>query len=201
MRYGMVIDLQRCVGCNSCTLACRMEHGTPPGILFHKVKKYEVGKYPSAKLRLLPMPCMHCQDPACIKVCPTGATYQRDDGLVLIDDKKCMGCRYCVVACPYDSRRFIDELANYYGGKSQTPYEKIKRRSFVKGTVVKCNFCAHRLDKGLLPACVETCPAQARYFGNLEDASSEVCRLIADNNGSPLREEFGTKPSVYYLPA
>lgn len=201
MHYGMVIDLKGCVGCNSCTLACRMEHGTPPGILFNRVRKYEIGKYPSAKLRLLPMPCMHCQDPACIKVCPTGATYQREDGLVLVDDQKCMGCRYCVIACPYDSRRYLDELLNYYGGRSQTPYEKIKRRNFVKGTVVKCNFCAHRLDEGLLPACVETCPAQARYFGDLDDADSEVSRLIADNNGSPLHEEFGTRPSVYYLPA
>jgi molybdopterin-containing oxidoreductase family iron-sulfur binding subunit len=178
-----------------------MEHGTPPGILFNRVRKYEIGKYPSAKLRLLPMPCMHCQDPACIKVCPTGATYQREDGLVLVDDQKCMGCRYCVIACPYDSRRYLDELLNYYGGRSQTPYEKIKRRNFVKGTVVKCNFCAHRLDEGLLPACVETCPAQSRYFGDLDDADSEVSRLIADNNGSPLHEEFGTRPSVYYLPA
>lgn len=201
MRYGMVIDLQRCVGCNSCTIACRMEHGTPAGILFHKVKKYEVGKYPSAKLRLLPMPCMHCQDPACIKVCPTGATYQRDDGLVLIDEKKCMGCRYCIIACPYDSRRFLNEIANYYGGKSSTPFEKVKQKNFTKGTVVKCNFCEHRLAKGLLPACVVTCPAQARYFGDLGDPNSEVSRLVADGNGAPLHEEFGTKPSVYYLPA
>jgi Fe-S-cluster-containing dehydrogenase component len=174
MHYGMVIDLKRCVGCNSCTLACRMEHGTPPGILFHKVKKYEVGQYPSAKLRFIPTPCMHCQDPACIKVCPTGATYQREDGLVMIDEKKCMGCRYCIVACPYDSRRFLGEIAN---------------------------FCAHRLEIGRLPACVERCPAQARYFGDLDNPDSEVARLIADFNGAPLREDFGTHPSVYYLPA
>jgi molybdopterin-containing oxidoreductase family iron-sulfur binding subunit len=201
VHLGIVIDLKRCVGCNSCTVACRMEHGTPAGILFHKVKKYEVGKYPSAKLRFLPMLCMHCQDAACIKVCPTGATYKRDDGLVLIDEKKCMGCRYCVIACPYDSRRFLGEIVNYYGGKGVTPFEKVKQKAFTRGTVVKCNFCEHRLREGLLPACVVTCPAEARFFGDLDDPDSEVSRLIVDGNGAPLHEEFGTKPSVYYLPA
>lgn len=201
MRYGMVIDLKRCVGCNSCTIACRMEHGTPAGILYHKVKKYEIGKYPSAKLRFLPMPCMHCQKPACIKVCPTGATYQREDGLVMIDNGKCMGCRYCIIACPYDSRRFLARFDNYYGGDSPTPYEKVKQKNFTRGTVVKCNFCIQRLEIGRLPACVERCPAQARYFGDLHDPQSEVSKLIADFNGSPLHEEFGTNPSVYYLPA
>jgi Fe-S-cluster-containing dehydrogenase component len=201
VRYGMVIDLKKCMGCNSCTLACRMEHGTPAGILYHQVKKYEIGKYPSAKLRFLPTPCMHCEEPACIKVCPTGATYKREDGLVMIDEKKCMGCRYCVIACPYDSRRYIPEIVNYYGGDSVTPFEKVKRKNFTPGTVVKCNFCAQRLETGRLPACVERCPAQARYFGNLEDPNSEVSKLIVDFNGAPLHEEFGTSPSVYYLPA
>lgn len=201
MRYGMVIDLERCVGCNSCTLACRMEQGTPAGVLYHQVKKYEIGTYPSAKLRFLPMPCMHCADPACLKVCPTGATHQQEDGLVLIDEHKCIGCKCCILACPYGSRHYLGELVNYYGGSSPTPYEEVKRRNFKKGTVVKCNFCAQRLLKGLLPACVETCPAQARYFGDLDDPDSEVSRLIADCHGTPYREEFGTRPSVYYLPA
>jgi molybdopterin-containing oxidoreductase family iron-sulfur binding subunit len=169
-------------------------------MLFNKVKKYETGKYPSAKLRFLPTPCMHCKDPACIKVCPTGATYQREDGLVMIDEKKCMGCRYCIIACPYDSRRFFSDM-NYYGGETPTPYEAVKRKNFQKGTVYKCYFCAHRLDEGLQPACVAVCPAQARYFGDLDDPDSEVSRLIVDYHGAPLHEEFGTEPSVYYLPA
>ena len=91
MRYGMVIDLNRCVGCNSCTIVCRAEHGTPSGIQYHRVEKYEVGKYPATRMKFRPIPCMHCQDPPCLKVCPTGATYQTDTGLVLVDDKKCMG--------------------------------------------------------------------------------------------------------------
>jgi len=199
MKYGMVIDLLRCVGCNSCTIACRAEQGTPAGIHFHKIKKYEMGKYPSAKMKFLPMPCMQCQDPPCMKVCPTGATYQRDDGIVMIDEKKCLGCRACVVACPYESRQFLWDIRSYYAGNSPTPYEKTKQKTFEKGTVVKCNFCIHKLEQGRLPACVETCPAEARTFGDLEDPGSEVCTLIARYRGAPFREELGTEPSVYYI--
>ena len=199
MRYGMVIDLLRCVGCNSCTFACKSEHGTPAGIHYNRVEKYEVGKYPTARMKFLPMLCMHCQEPPCLKVCPTGATYQREDGLVLIDDKKCMGCKYCVLACPYENRQFLRAVENYYGSKSPTPYEMLKQKDFEKGTVVKCDLCVDRLEQGRLPACVETCPAQARYFGDLDDPESEVSGLIADHGGTSLRGELGTKPSVYYI--
>ncbi|MFC1909513.1 4Fe-4S dicluster domain-containing protein [Chloroflexota bacterium] len=199
MRYGMVIDLLRCVGCNSCTVACRAEHGTPAGIQYHRVEKYEVGKYPTARMKFRPIPCMHCQDPPCLKVCPTGATYQNEDGLVLIDEDKCMGCRYCVLACPYENRQFLKTFDNYYSPGSLTPYEMLKRKDFDKGTVVKCDFCVDRLAQGSLPACVETCPAQARYFGDLDDPESEVSSLIASNGGTTLREELGTMPSVYYI--
>jgi Fe-S-cluster-containing dehydrogenase component len=199
MRYGMVIDLKRCVGCNSCTLACRAEKGTPAGILYHRVEKHEVGKYPSARMQFLPMPCMHCQEPACLEVCPTGATYRRDDGIVLIDHNKCVGCRYCVLACPYDARQFLRHVDNYYDDGTITPYEALKHQDFDKGTAVKCDFCVTRVDKGRLPACVETCPATARHFGNLDDPESEVSKLIAFNHGTVLKEELGTKPSVYYI--
>jgi dimethyl sulfoxide reductase iron-sulfur subunit len=195
----MVIDLLRCVGCDSCTVACRAEHGTPPGVRYHKVEKYEVGKYPTAKMKFLPMPCMHCQDPPCLKVCPTGATYRRTDGIVLMDHSKCIGCKYCILACPYDSRRFLRVLGNYYAGNNPSPCELLRQKDYEKGTVVKCDFCAGRLAKGRLPACVETCPSQARHFGDLEDPDSELSRLIADHRGKSLREELGTKPSVYYI--
>jgi len=199
MRYGMVIDLKRCVGCNSCTLACRAEKGTPAGITYNRVAKYEVGKYPAARMEFLPMPCMHCQEPACLEVCPTGATYRRDDGIVLIDHDKCVGCRYCVLACPYDARQSLKRIDNYYGAGTTTPYEALKQGDFDKGTTVKCDFCVARVDKGRLPACVETCPATARYFGNLDDPESEVSKLITFNHGMVLKEELGTKPSVYYI--
>jgi Fe-S-cluster-containing dehydrogenase component len=199
MRYGMVLDLAKCVGCHSCTVACRAEHGTPAGIQYHKVRKYEVGKYPAAKMKFLPMPCMHCQNPPCLEVCATGATYRRDDGLVLIDDKKCMGCKYCVLACPYESRQLVGVIESFYSGNNPTPYEVLKQRDFKKGVVCKCDFCAARLAAGHLPVCVETCPAQARDFGDIDDPGSQVSRLIAANGGTPLRGELGTKPSVYYI--
>jgi len=214
VHYGMVIDLKGCVGCNSCTLACRMEHGTPPGILFNRVRKYEIGKYPSAKLRLLPMPCMHCQDPACIKVCPTGATYQREDGIVLVDDKKCVGCGYCAVACPYQQRtRFEDPKLEYFPGQGFTPYEELGKQLFPykHGTVLKCTFCMERVDEGLkkglkpgvdreaTPACVITCPTVTRTFGDLDDPYSEISRLIAEKKAAPLHPEFDTEPSIYYI--
>jgi Fe-S-cluster-containing dehydrogenase component len=199
MRYAMVIDLSRCVGCGTCTVACRAEHGTPAGVSYNKVKKYEVGRYPTAKMKFLPILCMHCQDPACLKVCPTGATYTREDGIVLIDHDKCIGCRACVVACPYESRQFLWDIRNYYPGHVPTPYEVLKQKDFEKGTVVKCDFCLQRLEEGQLPACVVACPAQARYFGDLDDPESQVSRLVVDYRGTPFREELGTQPSVYYV--
>ena len=198
MRYGMVIDLQKCTGCNSCTVACRAEQGTPAGVHFHKVIKYEFGKYPNAKMKFLPMPCMHCQDPPCQKVCPTGATFIHPEGLVLIDENKCIGCRACMVACPYESRQFLWEIKTYFLGSLPTPYEKIKQKGFEKGTVVKCNFCLHRLEEGRLPACVTTCPSEARTFGDIDDPESEVSKLIVLHRGLPFRAELGTEPSVYY---
>ncbi|OGO24448.1 MAG: 4Fe-4S ferredoxin [Chloroflexi bacterium RBG_16_50_9] len=199
MRYGMAIDLKRCVGCNSCTMVCRMENGTPPGILYNRVEKYEIGKYPAARMQFRPIPCMHCQEPACLKVCPTGATYQRDDGIVLIDHEKCMGCRYCVLACPYEARQFLGKIDNYFGPETITPWETVKHQELDKGTTVKCTFCVRRLERGREPACVETCPAQARYFGDLDDPESEVSKIIAFQGGTVLKEELGTRPSVYYV--
>ena len=198
MRYGMVIDLKKCVGCNGCTLACRAKNGTPVGIHYHRVEKREVGKHPTARMEFRPIPCMHCEEPACLSVCPTGATYKRDDGLVLIDHNKCIGCRYCILACPYDVRQSLAKIENYFG-ETVTPFEALKQPSFDKGTAVKCDFCVDRLEQGLLPACVTTCPGQARYFGDLDDPEAEVSVLIVRNRGTVLREELGTKPSVYYI--
>lgn len=199
MRYGMVIDLRRCVGCNACTLACRAEKGTPAGVFYQRVEKYETGRYPNARMRFRPMPCMHCAEPACLEVCPTGATYKREDGIVLVDHNKCMGCRYCILACPYEARTSLRRIDNYFGSGRVTPYETQKHGDLDKGTAVKCDFCVGRLEKGQMPACVATCPGQARYFGDLENAESEVSILIAAHRGSVLREELGTEPSVYYI--
>ena len=198
-RYGMVIDLRRCVGCDTCTMACKATNATTRGILWNRVLKYETGKYPKAKLNFLPVLCMHCKEPECEKVCPTGATSKGEDGIVTVDNEKCIGCRYCMVACPYASRYFYDEVRTYYPGH-MTPFEQIGYKKHKLGTVEKCNFCVDRVKAGLEPSCVVSCTGNARYFGDLDDPDSEVSRLIKDRGGFVLNPEMGTEPSVYYLP-
>ena len=201
VRYGMVIDLRRCIGCRACVVACKQGNATPPGVFWTRVMSYEEGVYPNAKLRFLPILCMHCKEAACVKVCPTGATTKRDDGIVIVDSKKCVGCRYCIIACPYSVRFFVPKKPKgYYPGKGYTPYEEVRYREHEWGVVQKCNFCLSRVEKGEEPLCVQTCPASARYFGNLDDPNSVVSQLIVKRRGYQLRAELGTDPSVYYLP-
>lgn len=204
-RLGMVIDLKRCVGCRSCQVACKAENFTPPGVFFTRVLLQERGKYPYAKLDFIPVQCNHCKDPACLKVCPTGATSQREDGIVTIDHTVCIGCRYCMMACPYRQRFYRSFRPNQptYFPVGPTLHEKrgAKARNFQTGTTIKCDFCveAGRLDRGLEPACVATCISKARYFGDLNDPESEVSRLITSKGGFQLLPEEGTDPSIYYL--
>jgi molybdopterin-containing oxidoreductase family iron-sulfur binding subunit len=145
---------------------------------------------------------MHCAEPPCEKTCPTGATHKREDGVVLVDYEKCIGCRACMIACPYQARYYLNALRPYYGEQGLTPYEERGYRvnGWVEGTVTKCNFCAERLAEGKEPACVANCPGRARTFGDLDDPETEVSRLVRDKGGLQLHPEFGTKPSVYYLP-
>jgi len=200
-RWGMVIDLKRCIGCNACAVACKAEHGTPRGVFYTRTLSREVGQYPAVKRLYVPTLCNHCRSAPCERVCPTKATHRRPDGIVLVDDDKCIGCRACYVACPYKNRYFIKKevLDRGYFAEGLTPFETLKYASFVPGTVVKCTFCAHRLDEGLEPACVITCPTEARVFGDLNDASSDVRRLIRQRLTSQLLAELGTEPSVYYV--
>lgn len=205
-RYGMVIDLKRCVGCYGCQISCKAEHFTPPGITWAVVLKAEEGKYPSVRRLSLPLLCMHCEEPACEKVCPSGATVKEADGTVTVDKETCIGCRYCMVACPYGARYFNDRELNYYGSY-QTPYEEMgaappdgQECEHRTGRVEKCEFCSQRRERGLEPACVANCMTKARYFGDLEDPYSEVSRLIREKGGFQLNPELGTEPSVYYLP-
>ncbi|MBI2873644.1 MAG: 4Fe-4S dicluster domain-containing protein [Firmicutes bacterium] len=198
----MVLDLERCVGCNGCTMACKAEHGTPKGVFFAKVLEKTTGKYPNVKKQFIPVLCNHCEDAPCERACPTGATHIRPDGIVLVDDDKCIGCRACYVACPYVNRAYLPKgilKEGYYGNGYLTPYEQVKYKEFTEGTVVKCTFCAHRVDQGLDPACVITCPTEARTFGDLDDPRSEVSALIRERSGFQLLPEANTKPCVYYL--
>jgi len=211
-RYGMVIDLLRCIGCYGCQMACKAEHATPPGVTFARVDIQEAGKYPNMAKVILPLLCMHCEDPACEKVCPTKATQKREDGIVFVDKDKCIGCKYCMMACPYAARYFMEEERGYFGDQGLTPFEKIGYQKHKKGVAMKCDYCAHRIDagvkKGLIPgidreatpACVINCMAKARYFGDLDDPNSEVAKLVASGMAFQLNPELGTEPKTYYLP-
>lgn len=182
-QYGMLIDLKRCIGCQACTLACKVENDTALGVEWHRVLTVggehtdsPRGTYPNLSMYWLPMPCMHCQEPPCAEACPTEAITRRDDGIVLIDQDKCVGCGYCRWACPYDGAQYNAE----------------------EGVVEKCTFCAHRVDWGLEPFCVEACVWGARIFGDLNDPNSDVSRAIARKRGEVLLSEQETHPAVFY---
>ncbi len=207
----MVIDLVRCVGCGSCMMACKAEHFLPPGISWARVLRREYGEFPNVHEVVAPILCNHCKDAACVKVCPSGATVKQECGIVTVDDEKCVGCRYCMMACPYGARSYHERFQAYYPGKQPTAPERLSRQAVPTGVVTKCTFCYERVEKGLAaglkpgvdraatPACVNACMTGARYFGDLDDPESEVSRLIRARKGSQLHEEYGTDPSIYYL--
>jgi len=198
-RWGMVLDLDRCIGCYSCTVACRVENGTPPGIWYAPVYEQEVGSYPHVKRVFLPTLCMHCKDAPCMKACPTGAISRRGDGIVLINQDLCCGSRACVAACPYGAMHFNGDGRGDFEGQL-TPFEQSFQGKSQVGTVQKCTLCVHRIDRGILtPACVEACPTACRIFGDLDDPESPPSKLIAQHNGFALRPEAGTNPSVRYV--
>ena len=178
-RYAMAIDLSLCVGCAACAVACKMENEVPPGVFNLWIREREVGEYPNLVVEFRPEQCLHCENPPCVPVCPTGASYQTKDGLVLVDPKKCIACGACIAACPYDARYLHPA-----------------------GYVSKCTFCAHRLEKGKVPACVETCPTYCRTFGELEGPESPVAKALkAAERVDVLRPEQGTRPKLFYLNA
>lgn len=201
-KYGMVIDLKRCVGCNACTVACKFANGLGPGLFYSSVKVSEKGDYPHARLTVQPTLCNHCDNAACVDVCPVGATMKGEDGIVRVDESRCLGCRYCMIACPYDVRVFIEKSAvedGYFPEKGLTQFEETSYRRHQVGTVEKCDFCSSRIEEGKEPACVHTCPASARFFGDLDDPKSNVSQLLLANNASTQLSEAGTKPNVYYI--
>ena len=203
-KLGMAINLTRCVGCQTCAHACKMQNNVPTGMLWNRVTTEgcdvidgAVGTYPNLTRTFLPVACQHCENPACQRVCPTGATYKDDKGRVEIDYDKCIGCRMCLAACPYTGvRSFNWEEPAYYADFALGDADAAKHE---KHTVEKCIFCTQRVARGEQPACVADCIGRARHFGDLDDPNSEVSKLLASREYTQLHTEFGTKPSVYYL--
>ncbi len=194
-RYSMALDTVTCIGCYACTLACKVENGTPAGIWWAPVIEKEIGTFPDVRRAFLPLLCNHCDDAPCIKACPTGAVSRRDDGIVMIDQDVCCGSRGCVIACPYGAIHYYehaDDLA--------TPFAEAKVGRHQAGTAQKCSFCVDRLERGLDPACVVSCPTGTRIFGDLEDADSPLAQALESRESMPLAAPVDTAPSVRYLP-
>jgi Fe-S-cluster-containing dehydrogenase component len=219
-RWVMVIDLRKCVGCTSCTVACIAENKLPPGVVYRPVLVQEIGTYPNTTMQFLPRPCMQCDQPPCTEVCPVTATYKDEEGVIVIDYDQCIGCRSCIAACPYGARTFDlgqtylqntpDKVNSILGQSNANGYEVLadyeyseprvrQGRSSPIGNARKCHFCEQRIKEGILPACTTTCIGRATYFGDANDPGSLVSELISGNNVMRLREELGTEPRVYYL--
>jgi Fe-S-cluster-containing dehydrogenase component len=207
--WGMAINLDQCIGCEYCQRACSATNDVMDGEPWNIVVPEKTS---GGHTFFLSRPCLHCQNAPCVEVCPVKATFHREDGLVVMDYDRCIGCRYCQIACPYDARQFNWETRkeddNPYVPAWGTP--EVERRP--RGVVEKCTFCIHRIDAGLekgltpgvdreaTPACVNICPVGARTFGDLKDPNSRVSQLIASNPTLRLRDELGTETSVYYIP-
>jgi molybdopterin-containing oxidoreductase family iron-sulfur binding subunit len=201
-KRGMVFDMKACIGCNACVIACKQENSLPDGVFFTRTLQEEFGEYPATKRVYIPTLCNHCEDAPCEKVCPSGATYTREDGIVMVDGDKCIGCGSCAVACPYDQRTQMEAdlfKKGLYGTGELTPFEEQGYSRWTPGIVTKCDFCSQRVDQGLDPACVVTCPTDARIFGDLDDPNSKPNRMIRERNGRPALADKNTKPKVYYV--
>lgn len=178
-KFGMVIDIRRCVGCMSCSVSCKMENSVPFGVFRSNVDIIEKGTFPNVKRHFFPKLCNQCEDAPCVSVCPVGATFKREDGIIDVDEKKCIACGYCVVGCPYEARYLHPE----------------------KKVVDKCDFCQHLIDEGGIPTCVRNCMGKARIFGDLNDPNSPVSKLIVEEAVMTRKASLGTKPSVFYIEA
>ena len=217
-RWGMAIDTRRCVGCRACTIACKSENKTPPGVSYTNIHTDLLPDHIGIKPLFMTKPCFHCQNPICVVVCPVDATWKRtSDGIVVINYDTCIECGKCVTACPYGNR-YMDTRDDYpavaentaWAGVPSPEYQQFRIRKEGQppmGKARKCTFCVHLQDEngqynkgeGLWPSCAKTCTGHAIHFGDLDDPESEVSRLIAERSSIRLKENLGTSPNVYYL--
>ncbi|HXG67544.1 MAG TPA: 4Fe-4S dicluster domain-containing protein, partial [Blastocatellia bacterium] len=179
MKYGFIIDHRKCIGCHACTVACKSEHDVPVGTFRTWVKYIEKGAYPDARRFFSVLRCNHCEDAPCVTICPVTALFRRDNGIVDFDGDRCIGCKSCMQACPYDAL-YINPNTN---------------------TAEKCNYCAHRVEVGLEPACVIVCPEQAIISGDMDDPTTKISRLLASEETLVRKPEAQTRPKLYYIEA
>ena len=177
MRYGFVIDQNRCIGCHACTVACKVEHNVPIGVNRTWVKYIEKGHFPATSRHFAVLRCNHCDDAPCVEICPTVALFRREDGIIDFDSNRCIGCKSCMQACPYDAL-YIDPNTN---------------------TAAKCNFCAHRVEVGLQPACEIACPVEAIISGDFDDPESRVSTIVATQKTTVRKPHKGTQPKLAYV--
>jgi molybdopterin-containing oxidoreductase family iron-sulfur binding subunit len=229
-KWGMVIDQNRCVGCWTCAVGCKEINNEPLGFFWNRILTAAPGEttgegsstvadqasanidvphgtFPDVEMAYLPVACQHCTDAPCVKVCPVGATFRRDDGVVLVDYDRCIGCRYCMAACPYGIRVFNWGDAEYptdfvvgYGRDYRSDGRLVFTPERPRGVVEKCTLCVERIDTGEQPFCVEVCPVGARVFGDLADPESDVAQLVDEGGATQLLPDLGTDPRVFYLP-
>ena len=212
-RWVMGIDVRKCVGCSACTVACAVENKLPPGMFYRVVTEETSGEFPDVRRRFFPRPCLHCDQPPCVEPCPVTpvkATRKRPDGIVEIDYEACIGCGLCVDACPYGARAL--DNGDFYtdGTPRRQAYESVPAFEYGRARARdgssppvskarKCHLCLHRLEAGMLPACVATCICNGVYVGDLNDPASLVSELAKKPGVMRLREELGTKPSVFHI--
>ncbi len=222
-RWAMLIDTRKCVGCHACTIGCIAENKLPPGVVYRPVMTETTGSFPNVRMKFTPRPCMQCEEPSCVPVCPVHATWRRPDGIVVVDYDRCIGCRHCLIACPYGARTsdfghsYKDGAAVGAGQEPERPlqgnvpaWEEKSSCEYGKewdrsghgspvGNARKCHFCLHRLEVGELPMCVSTCIGRATYFGDKNDEEALLSRLLREHDTHKLLEHRKTRPAVEYI--
>ncbi|WP_165248029.1 4Fe-4S dicluster domain-containing protein [Adlercreutzia sp. ZJ141] len=203
--YAIAVDTKRCIGCWSCGVACKLENNIPNDVFWNRTltvggdqPNTPSGEYGNCQMSFTPVQCNHCDNPACVAACPTGATYKDEEtGIVMQNGEECIGCKTCIESCPYEGVRTL--LADEPQWFVDFPVGNQLAPEHPGGTVEKCNLCYFRVADGKVPACVEGCPAHARFFGDLDDPESDVSKLLAERENFTLLPEEGTGPNIYYL--